>query len=381
MYDNDFQVLCVGLGCLQAECEVQANTSSDLHWAGEYEDNNDLIYLRARYYNPDTGTFLSLDPVEGSMNDPISVNGYAYAHDNPVNRTDPSGLCPDWLTGSAYFAEVFNNGLCFASEMMALQGCDPLTFIFNGFRCPSPPTPTLQSPFPTNTPYPTATPGIPTCDPSLLPQPSQIIQQTFRSATGHTLDPNNYVWRSQPYHIHLTQYGAATLPISDISQITRDQAYAACCGNGVFAVGEQIYKCTRTPACIGNTPPPDFAVTPDLFQLQDDPTCRPDVKLPNQTCAIPGRTGAVSTNQAFIGSENIGSAFVYFIPDNGSAPFPLYVNDGGGGTAFQQDQIDVYVGRLQPNSIVPVQGQSYSGMTGTACVLARPDVNIPTPLP
>jgi RHS repeat-associated protein len=46
-----------------------------------------LIYLRARSYDPTTGQFLSVDPM-----DAISGEPYSYAGDDPVNRTDPSGL-------------------------------------------------------------------------------------------------------------------------------------------------------------------------------------------------------------------------------------------------------------------------------------------------
>src|SRR5690606_8554145 len=75
--------------------EVIGTPQSPFGYAGEMQDENRLVYLRARYYSRDLGTFVSQDPSEGSMNDPMSLNGYAYAHGNPVNKTDPSGLTPD----------------------------------------------------------------------------------------------------------------------------------------------------------------------------------------------------------------------------------------------------------------------------------------------
>lgn len=45
----------------------------------------------ARYYNPDKGVFLSLDPVRGDITNPISLNGYNYANNNPVMNVDPDG--------------------------------------------------------------------------------------------------------------------------------------------------------------------------------------------------------------------------------------------------------------------------------------------------
>ena len=56
-------------------------------YAGGYTDTETgLIYLQHRYYNPNTGTFLTLDPAVTQTMQP-----YQYAGNNPVNNTDPSG--------------------------------------------------------------------------------------------------------------------------------------------------------------------------------------------------------------------------------------------------------------------------------------------------
>ena len=44
-------------------------------------------YLRARYYDPSTGQFVSRDPLVAKTRQP-----YAYAGDNPLNAVDPTGL-------------------------------------------------------------------------------------------------------------------------------------------------------------------------------------------------------------------------------------------------------------------------------------------------
>ena len=50
-----------------------------------------LDYLRARYFQPSTGRFLGRDPLSGILTLPITQHPYAYAGDNPVNLTDPTG--------------------------------------------------------------------------------------------------------------------------------------------------------------------------------------------------------------------------------------------------------------------------------------------------
>jgi RHS repeat-associated protein len=62
-------------------------------YAGEqFDPDLQLYYLRARYLNPDTGRFWTRDPFEGFQDDPYSLNGYLYAHGDPVNHWDPSGF-------------------------------------------------------------------------------------------------------------------------------------------------------------------------------------------------------------------------------------------------------------------------------------------------
>ncbi|MGH9280258.1 MAG: RHS repeat-associated core domain-containing protein [Acidimicrobiales bacterium] len=62
--------------------------TTPLRYAGEYTDaETGFVYLRARYYDPATGQFISRDPLE-----PITGTPYAYAGNDPLNFTDPSGL-------------------------------------------------------------------------------------------------------------------------------------------------------------------------------------------------------------------------------------------------------------------------------------------------
>ena len=67
-------------------------TDNDYLYTGEqYNEATGLYYLRARYMNPETGTFISMDSYAGSLDNPVSLHKYLYANANPVMYTDPTG--------------------------------------------------------------------------------------------------------------------------------------------------------------------------------------------------------------------------------------------------------------------------------------------------
>lgn len=66
--------------------------ANSVRYAGEFYDaESGLYYLRARYYNPYTGRFISEDSYWGEDNNPLSLNRYTYGHNNPVMFVDPTG--------------------------------------------------------------------------------------------------------------------------------------------------------------------------------------------------------------------------------------------------------------------------------------------------
>ncbi len=74
----------------------QTGTASGVfRFTGEQFDTTGLYFLRARYYDPATGRFLSRDPFPGYSEDPRTLNPYFYVGNDPVNATDPSGM--DWF--------------------------------------------------------------------------------------------------------------------------------------------------------------------------------------------------------------------------------------------------------------------------------------------
>jgi RHS repeat-associated protein len=61
-------------------------------YRGELFDSDlGLNYLRARYYNPLTGRFMSRDPEDGVVTDPATLHKYTYAGGDPVNWADSTG--------------------------------------------------------------------------------------------------------------------------------------------------------------------------------------------------------------------------------------------------------------------------------------------------
>lgn len=65
---------------------------SPLGFAGEWHDpTTGLQYLRARWYDPAMGRFTQVDPFPGLSSLPGTQHPYAYALNNPVRYTDPSG--------------------------------------------------------------------------------------------------------------------------------------------------------------------------------------------------------------------------------------------------------------------------------------------------
>ena len=67
-------------------------TPNNYLYRGEQFDSDlGLYYLRARYYNPATGRFLSRDPFYGYIDKPATLHKYLYAGGDPLNRIDPSG--------------------------------------------------------------------------------------------------------------------------------------------------------------------------------------------------------------------------------------------------------------------------------------------------
>ena len=69
------------------------------------ENNDYLDYMHARYYNPNWGRFLSVDPGRADLKKPQSWNRYSYTMNNPINNTDPDGRETNPVTGQSYILD------------------------------------------------------------------------------------------------------------------------------------------------------------------------------------------------------------------------------------------------------------------------------------
>ncbi|MNK81799.1 tRNA(Glu)-specific nuclease WapA precursor [compost metagenome] len=72
--------------------QQEEKVPNSFKYAGELQDEETgLYYLRARYYDPSIGRFISKDTYEGDVSNPLSLNQYTYVTNNPLIYIDPTG--------------------------------------------------------------------------------------------------------------------------------------------------------------------------------------------------------------------------------------------------------------------------------------------------
>ena len=127
----------------------------------QYDSDLDAYYLRARYYQPETGRFLTTDPVEGFPTEPLSQHRYIYGNNDPVMMSDPSGrmslneaIVTTGIVGNlatfgiANYTDVGRNIWTTLAEtifpdaaILGISGnisLEPLRFLFDVFNVPVP---------------------------------------------------------------------------------------------------------------------------------------------------------------------------------------------------------------------------------------------------
>jgi len=68
-------------------------------YLGERHDEP-FVYLNARYYDPEVGAFLEVDPITDHGARSVGLNSYAYAYQNPSSLSDPAGTCPGCMSSN-----------------------------------------------------------------------------------------------------------------------------------------------------------------------------------------------------------------------------------------------------------------------------------------
>ena len=61
-------------------------------FAGRERDESGLVYMRARYYDPTVGRFISPDPLRIEQQVPDGGNRYCYVGNSPAVFRDPTGV-------------------------------------------------------------------------------------------------------------------------------------------------------------------------------------------------------------------------------------------------------------------------------------------------
>jgi RHS repeat-associated protein len=103
--------------------------TTPLQYTGQYTDAiSGLVYLRARYYDPQTAEFLTVDPDLATTGIP-----YAYTGDSPLTYTDLLGLCGGifavacsvghWLSNPGHIAAALGTVAVVAS-LIVCAACD-----------------------------------------------------------------------------------------------------------------------------------------------------------------------------------------------------------------------------------------------------------------
>ena len=79
------------------------------YYAGHRRDEaSGMFYMQARWFDPGSGRFLSVDPLIRTAAVPQSANPYSYIENNPVNGVDPSGAVPLGWSGPSGRRQIYS---------------------------------------------------------------------------------------------------------------------------------------------------------------------------------------------------------------------------------------------------------------------------------
>ena len=118
-------------------CTGTVTVSNPFIFQAQYrDDESGLYYLLARYYDPSTGQFLSVDPDVAT-----TLSPYGYVNGDPLNSADPTGMCgwAPWdavgcVVGAVQNAAGWTNNhvvqpVVHAGTWVAYQGLEIVSFV------------------------------------------------------------------------------------------------------------------------------------------------------------------------------------------------------------------------------------------------------------
>lgn len=83
------------------EPSVEGTFYNEILYTGAvYDSSTGMYYLSTRFYDSESGRFTSRDSVRGSVDNPLSLNIYAYCVNNPLKYTDEEGEMPTVVAGA-----------------------------------------------------------------------------------------------------------------------------------------------------------------------------------------------------------------------------------------------------------------------------------------
>ena len=96
---------------------------------GVMTEPNGFYYMRARYYDPQVGRFISEDPIGFDGGD---VNLYAYVGNNPIMGVDPWGRCAKSYSFQNFLSDTSAYSTGIATVLFLAPGTELGSIVFGG---------------------------------------------------------------------------------------------------------------------------------------------------------------------------------------------------------------------------------------------------------
>ena len=109
--------------------ELSETVYNPFQFTGQWLDVEiDQYYLRARMYDPTMMRFTTRDPVDGKMEEPLTLHKYLYCGNDPMNRVDLNGAAwdPPWWGQYEFWSEIGSE--LFKGAAAGVDGFNPIPF-------------------------------------------------------------------------------------------------------------------------------------------------------------------------------------------------------------------------------------------------------------